>query len=156
MFDFCRKFRVFTNDGYLVTHSLYNGCTDGADVELYRVDSADHEWLVAPPINDISYTAEIWKFFQKHTVNTTLNVQELEGNLKVKIFPNPSNGLINLKNTNGKSKVMVYDISGQLVFETKTTSKQKAINLNHLPNGSYIVNVINDTLISTKKLQIIH
>lgn len=143
------------NDGYIVTHSLYDGCTDNADVEFYRVDSAGHEWLMPPPTNDIFYTSEIWKFFQKH--NHVVSVNEIEQNLNFDLYPNPSNGIINLTvNNKAATRVKVYDLSGKISFETEITTYKKQLNLSHLANGSYFVELSNEKENIIRKLQIIH
>ena len=145
------------NDGYTVTHSLYDGCTDNADVEFYSVDAAGHEWLSPPPTNDIFYTAEIWKFFQKHSLSLNpVDVTELETCKGLEIFPNPSSGNIQLKTQNGDTKILVYSVSGQLIFEDQVAEKQQTLDLTHLPNGSYYLNVINRGETIVEKLQIIH
>ena len=124
---------------------------------LYRVDDAGHIWLDPPPTNDIFYSAEIWKFFQKHSLSETpVEITELENLESIAIFPNPSNGNIQLTNQIGEAKVLVYSVLGQLIFETKVAEKQQEIDLTHLANGSYYLNVINEGGTSTGKLQIIH
>jgi polyhydroxybutyrate depolymerase len=143
------------NDGYLITHSLYAGAEGGADVELYRVDSADHEWLAPPPTNDIFYTDEIWKFFLKQKVAVAESV-DIEKDSIVRVFPNPSNGLIKLYNYNSVATVYVYDDFGNLVFETKVFENHKNLNLKHLSAGSYFVKIKDSEGVFMEKLQIVH
>ena len=40
----------------------YDGCADGADVRLIRIDGLGHRWTR----DEIDTTAEIWRFFKQH------------------------------------------------------------------------------------------
>ena len=40
----------------------YEGCTDGADVRLIRIDGLGHRWTR----EEIDTTAAIWQFFKQH------------------------------------------------------------------------------------------
>jgi polyhydroxybutyrate depolymerase len=51
----------------LVTRTSYGGCSGSADVELYTIDGAGHEWPGAPgQSNAIDANAAMWAFFQAH------------------------------------------------------------------------------------------
>jgi polyhydroxybutyrate depolymerase len=144
------------NDGYLVTHYLYDGCDDGADVELFKVDSADHEWLSPPPTNDIFYTTEIWEFFLRHTHPENVSVSETS-NLTFEMYPNPSNGNVQFNFENSSTgTITVLNVLGEIVFNDKIQGINQSLELSHLENGSYLVKVSQDGLFSTRKLVIQH
>jgi polyhydroxybutyrate depolymerase len=42
----------------------YDGCANNADVRLIRIDGLGHRWAR----EDIDATAEMWRFFQRHTL----------------------------------------------------------------------------------------
>jgi len=52
------------NDGILVESYYFNSPNNLSDVMFYKAIGADHIWLY-PPVNDISYTIEIWNFLKK-------------------------------------------------------------------------------------------
>ncbi len=45
----------------------YEGCRDGAEVRLVRVDGLVHAWAR----NEVDATAEMWKFFGAHRLPVT-------------------------------------------------------------------------------------
>ena len=65
-----------------------------------------------------------------------LSIAEVGVETEMKIYPNPTNGLINLVLAEGddSGKVLVLDLNGKSVH-TGTLNKQ--IDLSHLPNGHY-------------------
>ncbi|MEM5564231.1 spondin domain-containing protein [Psychroserpens sp. AS72] len=76
---------------------------------------------------------------------------------QVSLYPNPSNGLFNVKtsNSNSLNEALVYDILGKQVATFKNTSSENdlQIDLTHLNNGVYLVRlVLEDGSQSTKKV----
>lgn len=68
------------------------------------------------------------------------NVSGLEG---VKVYPNPSEGVINVSNdTNVENTIVVTDIAGKVVA-TKVASTATTINLGNFGTGIYLVEVAN-------------
>lgn len=138
-------------DDLTITHSLYSSCDDGAEVELFRVDSADHIWLT--PANDIFYTNEIWKFFMKHSFES-VSVTELDP-IQFNLYPNPSNGKLQIEiDEVNNASIRVVDVLGQEVYVSKVRSLIQTLDLSDLPNGAYFVKVVNDLdgTYSTKKI----
>lgn len=135
-------------DNFIVIHSLFSACTDGAEVELFRVDSAEHEWLT--PANDIFYTVEIWKFFMKHTHSDNVSVQELEP-LEFKGYPNPINDVYNMSIENWKEgmSVEVFNVVGDLMISVKPKNSFLRLDLSDFPNGSYFVKLTDQSGLST-------
>jgi len=75
---------------------------------------------------------------------------------KFQIFPNPTNNgqfsINNLQFTTGKNyELAIYNMVGEIVFQTAVNSKQEIINLNQ-PNGIYFLKIKNDEGVVTKKL----
>jgi len=75
------------------------------------------------------------------------------------IYPNPSNGIVNLKFNNSEIQeveVIIHDIIGQLVYQEKIgrmdVLSEKQIDLQQLPKGTYIVNIYNGSVVSHEKL----
>ncbi len=140
------------NDNYLVTHYLYSGCDDGADVELYKVDSAAHEWLAPPPVNDIFYTTEIWNFFLRHTHPENVNVEEYN-NLTFSVYPNPSAGVISLGLENiNNGDIAVYNVIGDLIYHKEISSETEVLDLSNYENGCYFVEVSSEGKRNIQKL----
>jgi hypothetical protein len=65
----------------------------------------------------------------------------------VKIYPNPTSGILNMDwgNTNVNKKLDVYSIVGQgLLHDEIINQSHHAIDLSYLPEGSYIVVLRNE------------
>lgn len=152
--DLCSSTPIHTslpdsqNDGYTVDHYLYEGGENGTEVEFFKITGADHVWLTAA--NDISYTVEIWKFFNKHTILTPSNsIQESLLDDNVSIYPNPAKDNIHIKlsenNIDDQYFVSLYDVSGKQLFtnqiqfqESKSTLSLHNLNVK---SGMYLIEV---------------
>ena len=78
--------------------------------------------------------------FVTETFDTTFstNKKHNESYLnKLKIFPNPSNGLFHLDNKYEGELIKVYDISGKKIHKEKFNGI--SLDLNHLQSGPYFV-----------------
>jgi len=64
-----------------------------------------------------------------------------DSNIYFELYPNPNNGIINIKlNTNDYKGYNLYikDLMGRIVFESELDSFNSLINLNKLNNGTYL------------------
>jgi hypothetical protein len=70
----------------------------------------------------------------------------------LKVYPNPvSNGKLYISSANNIEKqVAIYNILGQQVIQTKTTSGE--INVSSLGKGGYFLKITEDGKSETKKL----
>ena len=70
------------------------------------------------------------------------------------VYPNPNNGAfsIDLNNFDSEVKLMVFNATGQLVFNSSTLNKINPINLTHSQRGIYFVRVINNNEQFTQKI----
>lgn len=71
---------------------------------------------------------------------------------ELKVYPNPvSNGTLYISSANNSEKqIAIYNILGQQVLQTKTTSG--AINVSSLAKGGYLLKITEDGKSETKKL----
>jgi len=69
----------------------------------------------------------------------------------IKLFPNPTNGVIEFRNTTDVNAVTVYDSMGRLVKEFKHLTTNK-INLEGLSNGIYVLRLEGEQGIHTQKI----
>jgi hypothetical protein len=59
---------------------------------------------------------------------------------QIDVFPNPTNGLIQINaDLGGRKELTVMTISGQSVLEDSFLSKKKTLDLSGLPAGMYLV-----------------
>lgn len=76
---------------------------------------------------------------------------------KVEIYPNPSNGIINVKyNDIPVNKIYVVNMLGQVVktmkFDPLTSQSNQYVDLSNQPNGLYIINVATKETSSSYKI----
>ncbi len=70
-----------------------------------------------------------------------------------KAFPNPTNALVNIEAKEGAIQLVeVVDITGAKVMESYEESDKALIDLSHLPNGIYMLQVTGDSGKSTLKV----
>ncbi|MBX3165678.1 MAG: T9SS type A sorting domain-containing protein [Bacteroidetes bacterium] len=62
------------------------------------------------------------------------------------VYPNPTESRINIELNNGLEKrIMLIDITGKIVYETKTASNFETVDLTNFSSGVYILHIQSDT-----------
>jgi thiol-disulfide isomerase/thioredoxin len=79
-----------------------------------------------------------------------LAVSSFEANT-VKLFPNPSTGLISI-NTETAVNVSIVDVTGKVVFVATNITKDKNIDLSGLQKGMYLARISGENTTSTEKI----
>ena len=82
-------------------------------------------------------------------VSTDLGVEEFQNNIH--IYPNPSTGIVNVENVAG-STILVYNVLGEVVSSIANADQFNAIDLSNFDNGTYIVKILSNNNVYTKKL----
>ena len=90
--------------------------------------------------------------------NLSIETQDILNHSSVKIFPNPSNGLITFQSTDNISNIYIFDQLGEAVYkEACVNYSKKELDLTNLSNGMYFYKIISDSnIISNGKLIIAH
>ena len=57
------------------------------------------------------------------------------------IYPNPNNGILNIKSSYNIDFLNIYDLRGKIVFKKYCNSKQENLNLHNIFKGSYIIQI---------------
>jgi hypothetical protein len=78
---------------------------------------------------------------------------------KINVYPNPSNGIFQLEinnSQNEKSEIHVYNVLGEIIFQSKIQSRdvgiKSEIDLTNQPNGIYFVQINSGNKILTAKI----
>lgn len=79
-----------------------------------------------------------------------LAVSSFEANT-VKLFPNPSTGLISI-NTESAVNVSIVDVTGKVVFVATNITKDKNIDLSGLQKGVYLAKISSENATTTEKI----
>ncbi len=70
------------------------------------------------------------------------------------IYPNPTNGILNIENTEN-SEVIVYNMLGSVVASANNDFNNKTIDISNLSEGTYIVKVIADKGVVSRKISLV-
>ena len=143
------------SDGYTVDHYRYTGGDDASEVEFYKVTGANHVWL--GPSNDIFYTVELWKFFNRHQTLPVLGIAETTGE-ELSVFPNPANDHITIAYNGNSSncRIALCDLSGKELLSTNLPSGTSSVTLNvaelQLSKGLYLIRLEDGQTAVSKKI----
>lgn len=71
-----------------------------------------------------------------------------------KVFPNPTQGQISvqLPNDSSKSQLNITDLQGRSILNTETHSAEITLNIENMPDGLYLLQIINENQIFTHKI----
>ena len=130
--------------------AIYNSCSDpqpfACDEDTLLVDNLTpgqtyylQIWLEASESGRITNT-ESGNFTLNVEDTSTLSTSDLEINsFNFQVYPNPSNNEINVKLNNNDHiiNIEIYSLIGKKVY--KTSNNLDKININHLPEGIYII-----------------
>ncbi len=88
------------------------------------------------------------------TLQNVLGIEENSLTNNFKMFPNPSNGNITIKNSKSDiNEILIYNVIGNQVYQQKNIPQQANLNLKHLNSGIYMVKIVTtDDKTITKKL----
>lgn len=159
------------NDGtqnWTVTSNVLNGSsrTITATRAFSTGDSNDFTFVYANTTIDIaaahgdtnSFSLAYHGFANKNIftdtpINTALALDKFSLN-NAQVYPNPSNGDFNIKSETIITKVNVYTQTGAFVktVEVENNADSAAININGLSTGVYLIELVNDTEKSWKKI----
>ena len=88
--------------------------------------------------------------------NAVLSSDSFANNKGVKVYPNPSNGVINLNiaNFSGNLNIQLFDINGREVYKSNVSnfSIEKSINISQLQSGIYILKLEGEQLSYSEKI----
>jgi hypothetical protein len=88
--------------------------------------------------------------------NCTLSVNYFENQELFRVYPNPTNGFLNVRINNyvGKATIQIIDINGRIVeeYNNEDFNVEKALNLNNLQDGIYVLKVSGDKMNFTQKI----
>lgn len=121
----------------------YSGFTTANQVYLFISDGATSQ-----------FEGTDWRPVVRMNFDPALSVSNVDALAGVKIYPNPSTGIVNVSNDKGtKNTIVVTDVTGKVV---STNSSSSATTLDLSKNGTeiYFVEVANETGKFTQKVVI--
>ncbi|HEX8515356.1 MAG TPA: lamin tail domain-containing protein [Bacteroidia bacterium] len=95
-----------------------------------------------------------WSGLGSHSNSCFVGINDIENNMFVSLYPNPSHGIVTVAAANNMTSVSVFNLMGQAVIakELKNNYRKTALETDALPPGIYIVKVLfeNNTETTTK------
>ena len=88
------------------------------------------------------------------TDTTDVNVNELAA-LKLNIYPNPAKNVIHIEAAKNIQNVQLMSITGVLLEERKTNAQSVKLNLEGYSKGIYMVRIVTEDGVATKKINLI-
>ncbi len=84
--------------------------------------------------------------------NVTLDVAKIEQN-ELSVYPNPARETVTVELPGaGQAFIEFYDIQGRFVSDNRMNGDLQVINVGHLPRGAYIVRVVSDRAVETRRV----
>jgi hypothetical protein len=81
-------------------------------------------------------------FFAKYSGCNSIGLPENENNTLPNLFPNPTNGAFTISNLKPNSVIEILDITGRIVFKTKSKKDNTNIQLTDVEKGIYVYKII--------------
>ena len=134
----------------MISEKHINGINNN-EVWYYEVVGGGHDWPGAWGNMDINAGEEAWLFFQKYIDDILSTPDSLTLEDSIRLFPNPSNGLIRIESNNNIAlqEVLLYDSLGT---NLDVRFKNDSIDIEYLGTGIYILVLKTSDGIITRKI----
>lgn len=145
------------SDSCTAERFLYSNGVNGHTVEFFKVTNGGHTWpghyvftFNGNTNMDFDATAELWRFFSQYEI--AVGVIENRSDIELSIFPNPSDGIFQLKTENRPvTSVEISDMQGRVV-ESFAGDNIQYMDLRHLQNGNYMATISGSDFCVVRKL----
>lgn len=106
---------------------------DAATIKLYNPNSNDvHVDITAGDVNG--------NYEEEFCVSNITSTNEIVDQ-NVRLFPNPTNGILNIVSNQTIDAIKIYSSQGQLVFHSTSNLTSESLNLSNLKAGFYLIKV---------------
>ncbi|MDP2723596.1 MAG: carboxypeptidase regulatory-like domain-containing protein [Bacteroidales bacterium] len=130
-------------------------------IELMAWDASDgNEYTVGfemVAINDNAYIGTMYPagldhFSYVNVYRGIVRVDENQIDNRVKVYPNPTNGTLNVESVSNIKELRIYNVYGALVAATNVNAKQQSMDVSNYTPGTYLVQLHTDTGVITKRV----
>ncbi|PWH84972.1 T9SS type A sorting domain-containing protein [Brumimicrobium oceani] len=142
-------------DNCTAEHYLYENGTNGATVEHYKIVDGGHTWPgaifdIGVTNHDFDASTVIWRFFSQFNSAELLSAKE-ENQLDkiVNIYPNPSNGTINIDINQSIDQLEIISAQGQILRSLNNVDK--SLTFTSVKPGIYFVKIHSKGKVTTQK-----
>ncbi|UTW67872.1 T9SS type A sorting domain-containing protein [bacterium SCSIO 12643] len=122
------KVNLLNSTSFLVT----GGFSSGWDID-FNPDSTK-TLLSAQGLSDV--------FYLKFDQALSLGTEDVMGKVEFDVFPNPTSGSLVIEvDVFEDVEVMLFDLSGNLIFKTSVNQNSTRLDISHIPSGAYFIAV---------------
>jgi hypothetical protein len=146
------------NHGFDVQHSLDGtswsslGYVKTKAVNGNSVDKLSYNFTHAQPTKGNNYYRLIQQDLDGKKKTTKVAILNFDGNSVINVYPNPTTDKIIVSGVNENATIVVTDMLGKVLQQTKATSASVELNFGTYPNAAYFINVNNEGTSSTYKI----
>ncbi|MFT7615062.1 MAG: hypothetical protein ACI9J3_004050 [Parvicellaceae bacterium] len=152
---------VVSNDTVVFTNTSTGGSGSSWDFDGIGSSTALDTTFVFPSngafvVEQIVWNAAGCADTVSQTVNITVGIEE--NNLpQISIYPNPSNGMLNIVNSVSVEEfnVVIMDMTGKILSRQVINGSVNTIDLSQFANGQYLIQIGNQSGVRVDRIQII-
>lgn len=120
------------------------------DFQFLATDFVDPQTGWAGGFNLDSVTGGMYVFDGDLTISTN----DLPAVENLVVYPNPVTGILNIRGDSKINSIQIINLAGQMVMQADVNRNEFMINASSLKTGLYLLNVISDIGITTRKISI--
>lgn len=145
---------TYRNDSLLLKYYYYHG----AGFTVISPFQVTLKFLTPPPAYYTIYAERYVNNVLTNTSTTHIGVCmgatgiSENSSSNTEVYPNPTNGLLNLKNLPPNTLATLQDLTGKLLFRKRLFTNQAELDLQELPAGIYILNLESEAGKSVRKI----
>ena len=152
---------AWENDLNTFYAAVEGGYETNTPIELMAWDASDgNEYTVGfemVAINDNAYIGTMYPagldhFSYVNVYRGIVRVDENQIDNHVKVYPNPTNGTLNVESVSNINELRIYNVYGALVAVTNVNAKQQSVDVSNYTPGTYLVQLHTDTGVITKRV----
>lgn len=141
------------NDGSTVEEFLYGNGDNGVSTIHLKIDGGGHTWpgtaFASGSTNqDFNASERVWNFFAQYDLNGLMNttgaVREQAPQIPVSIFPNPSDGIFQVRYDSPlETHISILTLTGQSIYDGIIQDGSLEIDMVNFPDAMYLFRVGN-------------
>lgn len=121
-------------------------------LEITEASATDNGYYYCNVTNTVISSLTIRTENVTLTYDAALSIDNNEFSKAIKLFPNPVNDILQIRNSNNVAinKIEIFNILGKKVQVVK--EPKSSINVSSLPKGIYLMNIITEKGVTTKRI----
>jgi len=110
-------------------------------------------WTIGEPITETATNGNVLTQGLQQSGITVTNITEINTNINVSIFPNPTNEFVKIVSSEDRDyRVNLYNLDGKLLLKERSDNTKIKINMTPYASGIYLLKITNNTEINTYQI----